>query len=335
MTIPDGVFEDASVDNAVFCLTKTSNASLRALHDLLFIEGMTSGFSLREKQRFNVQQSFFENNEGLIFRPALTNEFAGLEASFLKSSSFLGDIARVNFGMQLRHRKKYPGDVISGEPARSAKDYRPCLTGKSIQKFNTLYGNLFCFFNKEAQMGGCWDEEIQFAKEKVIVRQVGAYPIASVDYKGYCCLNTVFMIKSILKDLCNYYLCGILNSRAISFFWKNKYSDFKDTFPKIKGSYLQKLPIPKADTAQQKQVKTLVEKLIGINLQISGELTDTKKQVLINARDSTELELNETVYDLYKFSKNEKIIIENFFQKNTGNTSLITDCGTEHLEELF
>ena len=143
MTIPDGVFEDASVDNAVFCLTKTSNASLRALHDLLFIEGMTSGFSLRERQRFNVQQSFFENNEGLIFRPALTNEFTGLEASFLKSSSFLGDIARVNFGMQLRHRKKYPGDVISGEPARSAKDYRPCLTGKRIQTFNTLYGSRY------------------------------------------------------------------------------------------------------------------------------------------------------------------------------------------------
>lgn len=142
-------------------------------------------------------------------------------------------------------RTEFPGDVVETDKPRSLKaSYKPCLTGKNIDRYVTEFAKLYCLFDRVAQQGGCWDEEIQFAKNKIIVRQIGKKPIAAFDARGLCCLNTVFMIKTTVEGIDEKFLLGILNSKAIGFFWQNKFSDFKETFPKIKGTYLQQLPIP-------------------------------------------------------------------------------------------
>ena len=70
------------------------------------------------------------------------------------------------------------------------------------------------------------------------------------------------MIKATVAGIDEKFLLGILNSKATGFYWQNKFSDFKETFPKIKGSYLQQLPIPTGDKSRHDQMVRLVEQML-------------------------------------------------------------------------
>ena len=79
----------------------------------------------------------------------------------------------------------------------------------------------------------------------MLVRQVGSIPICGIDINGFAVLNSAFMI--ICKTIPPFYLLGILNSKLIKFYWKHKFEDKRITFPKIKGSYLEEIPIKYID----------------------------------------------------------------------------------------
>ena len=187
VTVPDGVFDQASVDNAIFTFQKLSDARSRDRNEIDFVEAEAGKSEMVIKERLSVTQFVFKETPGMIFRPPKFAGFAKLEATFLRHSKLLGDLARVNFGMQLRDRSKFPGDVVECEKPKSSKgSYKPCLTGKNVDRYVTEFANLYCLFDRVAQQGGCWDEEIQFAKNKVIVRQIGVKPIAAFDPAGLC-----------------------------------------------------------------------------------------------------------------------------------------------------
>jgi hypothetical protein len=307
VTVPDGVFDQASVDNAIFCFEKCSNKEARENNEAKFVEARAGEVELTVTNKSTAVQSIFHDTPGKIFRPPRTSDFPKLELKFFNKSKPLGELARVNFGMQLRDRKKFPGDVIDANSSGKPKaPYRPCLTGKNINRYSTDYTNLYCFFDRSAQQGGCWDEAIQFAKSKVIVRQIGEVPIASFDNNGYCCLNTVFMVKPTVPNLEEKFLLGILNSKSISFISRNKFSDFKETFPKIKGSYLQQLPIPSYATAsEQLKVSNLVDKLLTLVPRLRAAKSDHERQTLQNAVTATDQQIDALDYELYGLTEQE------------------------------
>ncbi len=311
VTVPDGVFDQASVDNAIFTFQKSGDAKSRDENEIDFVEAGAGKEQLVIKERLSVQQAVFKTTPGMIFRPPKAAGFAAVETAFLRHSKLLGEVARVNFGMQLRDRKKFPDDVVETDKPRSLKaSYRPCLTGRNVNRYVTEFANLYCLFDRVAQQGGCWDEAIQFAKSKVIVRQIGEIPIASFDAKGLCCLNTVFMIKATIPGLEERFLLGILNSKAMGFYWRNKFSDFKETFPKIKGTYLQQLPIPIADRSRQDKLVLLVDKLLALMPKLRGAKYDSEKAVLQNAVTATDQQIDALVYELYGLTPEEIALVE-------------------------
>jgi type I restriction-modification system DNA methylase subunit len=311
VTVPDGVFDQASVDNAIFTFQKSDDARSRDENEIDFVEAAAGKNLLVIKDRLSVTQSVFKETPGMIFRPPKHVGFAKLEATFLRHSKLLGDLARVNFGMQLRDRTKFSGDVVESDKPRSLKaSYKPCLTGKNVDRYVTEFANLYCLFDRAAQQGGCRDEEIQFAKNKIIVRQIGAKPIAAFDSKGLCCLNTVFMIKATVEGIDERFLLGVLNSKAIGFYWQNKFSDFKQTFPKIKGTYLQQLPIPVADKARHDRLVGLVDKLLGLMPKLRQARSESERQTLQNAVTAADQQIDALVYDLYGLTKSEINLVE-------------------------
>lgn len=179
-----------------------------------------------------------------------------MESSNMK----LKDIACVNFGMQLRDRKKYPADVTKDKSLFTTM-HRPCYTGKDIQEFYVKYGGLYCYFNREAKKGGCWDEEAQLANPKLLCRQIGRYPVVGIDLDGYPVLNTAFMISQFKKGISPYVVMGVLNSKVIKFYWKQKFSDNRKQFPKIKGTYLEMIPIARNERTEQ-AIESLVKEIL-------------------------------------------------------------------------
>ena len=161
----------------------------------------------------------------------------------------MGKIAFVNFGKQLRDRKKYTTDVIK-VPGRAAKaSLSRVLYGRDVSRYDLRWGGLACLDDEQARCGGCWDPQMQNAKEKLVTRQIGKCPLFGIDLDGFQCLNTVFMVNPKQPGLNVRFLLGILNSKLLRGYWVQRFYDQRRTFPKIKGTYLKKLPICKTTQA--------------------------------------------------------------------------------------
>lgn len=64
-----------------------------------------------------------------------------------------------------------------------------------------------------------------------------------IDVNGHAVLNSAFMV---IAHSINYYaLLGLLNSEVLKYYWSRKFEDKRKAFPKIKGSYIEQLPIKK------------------------------------------------------------------------------------------
>jgi hypothetical protein len=196
--------------------------------------------------------------------------------------------------MQLRDRKEYTSDVLQN-PKKSelTKYHKKCFTGKDIHRYMVQYNDRYCYFNEEAKRGGCWDENIHTLKNKILIRQIGAYPIAGIDTLGYAVLNSAFMISS--KGINPNFLLSQINSKLTQFYWLNKFADKRKDFPKIKGGYLELLPVIK--TNSEITFSTLIDLLI---FNLNDE--ETENSFAANLFENI---LNGCIYELY-FSEEMK-----------------------------
>ena len=193
------------------------------------------------KEIIEQKQKNYIDDKSLLIPPGDENTVALIKRIQGKSKN-LADYAKVNFGMQLRDRTKYPSDVLENPPkSELTKFHKKCYTGKDITRYSVKYNGLYCYFNTIAKQGGCWDETVHFQKNKILVRQVGEYPTGGLDQEGFAVLNSAFMITS--SRINTKFLLAQINSALSKFYWLHKFADKRKTFPKIKGGYLELLPI--------------------------------------------------------------------------------------------
>ena len=262
VVIPDGVFPEASVDNALIVLERLDNAQIRKMGEVEFQTAKAASDHFELVSAFRVKQVLWDQDENHIFLPKEETVLYKFRVPTVE----LGEIATVNFGMQLRDRRIFSEDVIYS-PNNRPKDrrYRPCYTGDDVRRYDLGYSDLYAFFDPVARRGGCWDEGVHFAKNKLIIRQIGRYPIAAYDFRDYCCLNTVFMIVIRHPAVNPKYVLALLNSYYMRSYWLQQFYDRKETFPKVKGTYLLKLPIRRIDfTTPAKERTRLLEKGKGL-----------------------------------------------------------------------
>lgn len=229
--------------------------------------------------------SFFETDDILFIPPV--NRYAAkiLETITNQNNKSLKSVSEINFGMQLRDRKQYPLDVLQNPDLSTLTKYhRKCYTGKDIKPFELKYANRYCYYNREAKRGGCWNDDAQLAKNKILVPQIGKFPIGAIDRFGYPVLNTAFMINVFSTDTPESILAQ-LNSEVAAFFWINKFRDDRDAFPKIKGSYLGHLPLKESSS----KIDIAVNYVEFIGSKLNSEITKTFFISLINS----------LVYELY------------------------------------
>jgi len=238
LLIRNSVFE-ASVDTSVFTVVKNKNI---ASEYVTFYNGLVENEKLLKTIKSKIKRDIFIS-KGFIINPEFDSETIEI-INQLNVEKKLGKIATVNFGMQLRNRNIYPEDVIQDKtPVNLTKYHKKCYTGRDIKEYQVIFDDRYCYFNKIAQSGGCWDENVQFAKNKILVPQVGKYPTGGIDIFGYPVLNTAFLIVPI-ESKAAYSILALINSKIIRYFWLKKFYDQRQTFPKIKGTYLKEIPIP-------------------------------------------------------------------------------------------
>ena len=104
----------------------------------------TSDEGLRATRKTTVSATAARKDEHALFTEAGDAKRTGLWNRILAKSVLLGDVACVNFGKQLRDRKKYPKDVIKVDRLKGHfREVRPCYTGRDVFRYRLGMGTIW------------------------------------------------------------------------------------------------------------------------------------------------------------------------------------------------
>jgi type II restriction/modification system DNA methylase subunit YeeA len=136
----------------------------------------------------------------------------------------------------------------------------------------------------------------EFEKPKIIFSEIVSEPQFYFDEKGFYPEATVFFISgNHLK-----YLTALLNSKAVTFFFKNFYMG-GELVGKIryKKAFLENVPIPKPSIKEEANIETLVDQIL--TLKKTNPQADTSQ---------LEEEIDELVYQLYELTPEEIAVVK-------------------------
>lgn len=139
-----------------------------------------------------------------------------------------------------------------------------------------------------------------FNQEMIILPRTVAYLQAMLKEKEIICLDRIYYL--IPNSECNLnFILGILNSKLTNTWFEYYYNTTKvsGNYFDLNGNQIGSIPIPTATKEQQKEIITLVDKIL-----------DAKKQD--SSADTTEWEkqIDQKVYELYGLTPEEIAIVE-------------------------
>jgi len=294
------VFSSASVDTCVFILEK---AEAKKSSDFDVFKSDIE-FIVEKISRIN-QNSLFENNR-LDFNLLTSDTDNKLITKILKNSVTLSTYCDAYFGIQTFDRKTF----VSNEKAN--KNYEPVIDGGNIEPFylkpHTEYVN---YLPEAIKSGG---NESIYRQDRICIRQIGAYPIATFVKANIFTLNTIYNVYLKQDSTANLkFLLGIINSNVTKYFWKKTNSDEKKIFPKIKKEAILSIPIPSIKESSKvwlDNICSLVDQLLVLNEELHSAKISTKKQSMINKIDYCIERINSIIYSLYDLTEDEVQIVE-------------------------
>jgi hypothetical protein len=112
------------------------------------------------------------------------------------------------------------------------------------------------------------------------------------------------------------FVLGILNSKLLRRFWIDRFYDQRKTFPKIKGTYLKKLPIRTVDfsdpddVVRHDQMVELVERMLGLHERLAEARIEGERTVFGHQISATDRQIDRLVYELCGLTDEEIKIVE-------------------------
>ncbi|MCJ7484172.1 MAG: Eco57I restriction-modification methylase domain-containing protein [Thermodesulfovibrionales bacterium] len=112
------------------------------------------------------------------------------------------------------------------------------------------------------------------------------------------------------------YICGLLNSRLLNFYFKRVSTNFHGGYFAANKQYIEQLPIRTIDVtnpndkAQHDLMVSLVESIQGLQKLKAAAKTQTEQEMIQRQTDATDREINKLVYELYSLSEDEVRIVE-------------------------
>lgn len=135
--------------------------------------------------------------------------------------------------------------------------------------------------------------------ERLLIRETGSYlTVVYLDENLYCNRS---LYSTIIKDYTFkvQYIVGILNSKAIQYYYQQKFKAETELFPKIRIKQAKQLPIPIASLTEQQLIVALIE-----------QIRTSKKMTPNKSIENFEREIDKIVYKLYELTDAEIKIIE-------------------------
>ena len=285
--IADQVFQSAVVDSVVFFVTPGN--SPRAIQCFTTHNYSTEGFSTLSNSIVTAdldEQAFLPSSAAQIEPLA--------DRIFGDGHPKLGGITKIVFGIQTRKSADGPNYLHEKKVNTNCKQ---AINGKDMGRFFVVPSSLFVEY-------GPWlwnprDEAIFKAPEKILIRQVGRFPICAMDERQLYSLNTIFNAVVTSSDFTTRYVLGVLNSKLVRYLWGRLFPEVKDVFPRVKKGQLVDIPICRPSKSQAHQMEAVIDRI------------HTAKKADHRADTSAlEREIDQQVYALYGLTPEEIAIVE-------------------------
>lgn len=171
------------------------------------------------------------------------------------------------------------------------------VRGQDCIKYSIIPQDLFCLY--DAKDISKFKPLSLYFDTKLLIRRVANELISTVDSDNYLCLNTIYCGKIIDNHYEYSYVCALLNSKLMNYWFRNVFVLTDKLFPYIRKSQLDFIPIAKALPEKQQPIVDVVDKMLAAK----------KNNSLANTSD-LEAKIDKLVYELYELTEEEIAVIE-------------------------
>lgn len=222
------VFESVSVDNLVFVFSKNSKKVNSKIYEI-----QTTINDITTPQRLFDQSKIIAPN--YTFNLDIDDSKELVLNLILNNSLELKNYAKAYFGIQTYDRSTYVSKT------KESDEWLPVIDGGNVFPYFIKETSEFVKFTADAIKSG--GNASIYSKKRIVIRQIGKYPEGAICPENVFTLNTIYNIYKINEKLDLEFLLGVINSSVIKYYWLNTNFDNKETFPKIKKSPIEEIPI--------------------------------------------------------------------------------------------
>ncbi len=211
-------------------------------------------------------------------------------------------------------------EIVASKPFvaehKSDETFRPLLRGSLMHRYRILWDNsYFISF-------GDWLAEPRYsagfdAQEKLIIRQTGDSPIATLDTQQFVVRDNLYTIVCRDTIINLRYVLGILNSTLLRWFYQNILNPEKgESLAQVKRGHIAQLPLrlpdftDPADTARHARMVALVQAMLDLHKQAGSATLPHQKELIQRQIHATDRQIDKLVYELYDLSAEEIRIVE-------------------------
>jgi hypothetical protein len=283
------VFDEATVDSAIYILRKSKSKSLTK------IIVPNKPIEINETKPYLINSERFKANEFVVFDYLLNDQeyqiVNRLITKFPKIESGFDFGVGINTGY-------IKSELISDSKIDSS--YHPMVPGTGVSKYGNIRTDGYIMYDKEfvkskGKLGRTLPDEKFFTEPKILVVRTRNISIkerivATIDYDKKYNLNRISNIIAQPENSLEG-LLGIINSKLFNWLYSKRYFDYE-----IKPIYLRNSPL--ADTNNLELISKVNELL-----SMKDESDDLTKKKLIS-------DIDKTVFKLYNLTEEEIKIIE-------------------------
>ena len=208
----------------------------------------------------------------------------------------LKDIVKFSRGIKTSDDKRF---IHSQAPNN---EYKKVFRGKNIKAYSLNWGGEYVWYRPDLmkEKVGCLPHTRDFFEvpEKLVTQRVNSSMQLLVAYDNeqnyFLDTTNVSNYNTINKSFSLKFICGILNSKLINFWYAKKYR-----MPTISGYELDTIPIPEISLKRQMPIVELVDQI----------LVAKQSNSIINT-SQLEKEIDQQVYALYNLTPEEIAIVE-------------------------
>jgi type I restriction-modification system DNA methylase subunit len=310
ISVAEGKVFTADVHTCVVVLRTEPDVQKRGNNEILTTVKFNKSFVYQNNQSFyRTKQTDFFRLAGYVWNVLINNENSQLIFRMIENNEPLGKIGKINRGLITGNRKKYFSKV------KQSESHVPIIAGADVFRYRSNQPSEFVLFDRPPSAGGCWDKEVHNAPHKIVVRQIGHKPTASLIQQPLAVTGNIFTIRF---DNLNQekFVLGIINSKLIEFFWKIMFTDFKTSFPQVAIFSLSQIPIHTIDfsnpteKAQHDKLVALVDDMLELQKKYHDARMERDKELYERQIKVVDVQIDRLVYDLYGLTGEEVGIVE-------------------------